>query len=212
MGFLKSIFGPSEREITWRRLAYQIGGRYTEGSWTVDEKLQFDFKGWTITLDTYTETSSSGTGANKTTRSTTYTRFRAPYVNADGFRFTIYRASIFSGIGTWLGMQDLKIGDPFFDDEFVIKAKDEGRAREFFADQKIRSFIEQHRSFHFEVKDDEGWFGAHFPEGVDELYFTTRGEIRHPAAIKDVFMMFGACLHRLCQMGSAYEDDPGAIH
>jgi len=27
------------------------------------------------------------------------------------------------------------------------------------------------------VKDDEGWFGRSFPEGVDELYFQVPGVI-----------------------------------
>ena len=47
----------------------------------------------------------------------------APYVNPDGFRFKIYRKSIFTGIGKALGMQDVDIGDEEFDREFVVHAQ-----------------------------------------------------------------------------------------
>ena len=40
-----------------------------------------------------------------------FTRMRAPYVNPNSFRFTIYRKGFFSGIGKFFGMQDIEIGD-----------------------------------------------------------------------------------------------------
>ena len=50
---------------------------------------------------------------------------RAPYVNPDGFRFTIYRQGVFSDIGKWLGMQDVTVGCPEFDEAFIIKGNNE---------------------------------------------------------------------------------------
>ena len=38
-----------------------------------------------------------------------YTRMRAPYVNPGGFRFTLDRAGLFSGVARWLGMQDVEV-------------------------------------------------------------------------------------------------------
>ena len=64
----------------------------------------------------------------------TYTRMRAPYINPEGFRYTIYRKGLFSDLGKLLGMQDIEVGDPEFDEAFIIKANDEGRVRELFAD------------------------------------------------------------------------------
>jgi hypothetical protein len=58
------------------------------------------------------------------------------------------------------------------------------------------------------VLDDEGWFGAKFPEGVDELKFHTRGIIKDLVRLQQLFELFAATLHRLCHIGSAYEDDP----
>lgn len=58
------------------------------------------------------------------------------------------------------------------------------------------------------MKDDEGWFGATFPEGVDELYFQVLGVIRDLDRLKSLFDLFAEILNELCHIGSAYENDP----
>jgi hypothetical protein len=60
-----------------------------------------------------------------------------------------------------------------------------------------------------EVCDDEGWFGAKFPEGVDELRFLAGGIIKDVARLKQLYDLFAEVLNHLCRIGSAYEDDPG---
>jgi hypothetical protein len=194
---LRRVFGPSRREI-WRQLSGDIGGHVIE-RWNGD-KLQAKHGEWTVTLDTYT------VPVGKTFL--TYTRMRAPYVNPEGFRFTIYRRSLFSGIATALGMQDIAIGDPPFDDDFVIKGTHEGRVRALFADVRIRELIAAQRDIHLTVKDDEGWYGADFPDGVDELLFAVPGVIKDVERLKQLYELFGAVLERLCAIGSAYERDP----
>jgi hypothetical protein len=59
-----------------------------------------------------------------------------------------------------------------------------------------------------EVKDDEGLFGTHFPHGVDELHFQVVGIIKEIAQLKSLYELFARILDRLCEIGSAYEDDP----
>lgn len=61
---------------------------------------------------------------------------------------------------------------------------------------------------YFEIRDDEGWFGSTFPEGVDELYFQCVGVIRETELLKSLFALFALTLMRLVQIDSAYEDDP----
>jgi hypothetical protein len=198
MGFLRQLFGPSQEEI-WRQLCSEIGAQYVEGGFWKGSKVQAHHGQWTVTLDTYMDTS------NDTT--TTYTRLRAPYVNKDGFRFTIYRKSIFSGLGKLLGMQDVEIGYPDFDEAFIIKGNDETKLRALFANERIRRLIEMQPCIHLTVKDDEGWFGTQFPEGVDELYFVS-GYINDLDRLKSLYYLFAEILNRLCHIGSAYENDP----
>jgi hypothetical protein len=199
MGILRQIFGPSQDEI-WRQLCDEIGAKFVEGGFWQGNKVQAHVKEWTVTLDTYTVS----TGKS----SVTYTRMRAPYVNQDGFRFAIYRQGLFSNLGKLLGMQDIEVGDPEFDRDFVIKGSDEYKVLALFANPKIRQLIQAQPSIHLQVKDAEGWFGASFPEGVDELYFEVVGVIKDVERLKSLYELFAETLNHLCHIGSAYENDP----
>ena len=107
-----------------------------------------------IQLDTYTKDSGNS--------STTYTRVRAPFINKDELYFKIYREEVFSDIGKFLGMQDIKIGDPFFDEQFIIKSNNRKKLKLFLADPKIKELIQSQPKIHLEIRDDERQFGADY--------------------------------------------------
>lgn len=202
MSFLRSLFGPSKEEI-WRQFCSETGGKYIDGGFWKGSKVQAQHGQWIVTLDTYTVS----TGKS----SITYTRIRAPYVNPDGFKFTIYRKGLFSDIGKWLGMQDVAVGYPRFDEDFIIKGNSEQKLRQLFANELIRDLINAQPDIHFCVGDDTPrfWTDNGFPEGVDELYFRVVGVITDINRLKILFELFSATLDELCRMGSAYENSPG---
>ena len=200
MALLSGFFGPSKDEV-WSQLSNELGAEYSEGGFFKNGKMVLTHNNWEITLDTYT------VHTGKT--NITYTRMRAPYVNKDGFRFTIYRKSVFSWLGKAFGMQDIELGDSFFDEDFIIQGEPENKVVKLFSNRKIKELIQKQLSIHLEVKDDEGWFAAKFPEGVDELIFQVGGEIRDIERLKNLFDLFAVVLEELCKIGSAYENAPG---
>jgi hypothetical protein len=200
MGILRRMFGPSRDEV-WKELSRQIGASFVEGGFFKSDAVKAHVGEWTVVLDCFVRS----TGKTHVP----FTRLRAPYVNADGFRFRIYRKSIFTGLAKRLGMQDIEVGDASLDDAFVFQGSDEQKVRELVRDPKIASALRALPHVHFEVKDDEGWFGPKFPDGVDELYFEQHGTIKDIAQLKTLFDLFADTLHRLCALGSAYERDPG---
>src|SRR6185503_5396814 len=129
----------------------------------------------------------------------------------DGFRFTIYRKSIFSDPGKRLGMQEIEGGDPEFDEAFIIKGNDESKVCDLFANSKIRQMFQDQPKIRLEVKDSEGWFGPKFPEDVDELHFQVVGVIKDVERLKSLFDLFAAVLDQLCKIGSAYKEGPGVV-
>jgi hypothetical protein len=193
-------FGP-DKETVWRQLCQEIGAEFVKGGLWKGDKVHAHVGARTITLDTYTVS----TGQSQVT----YTRMRAPYVNAEGFRFTIYRKSVFSGLGKLLGMQDIEIGDPEFDEAFIIQGNDEGRVQTLLSDTRVRELLKAQPTIRLEVKDSEGWFGPKFPENVDELYFQVIGVIKEVERLKLLFDLFAAVLEQLTEIGSAYDQDPG---
>lgn len=199
MGLMRDIFGPSKDEV-WEALCGEIGAEFINGGFWTGSKIKGKAGEWTIILDTYTVS----TGKS----SITYTRMRAPYINPDGFKFKIYRAGVFTEVGKWLGMQDINIGVPSFDDNFVIKGNKEDKVKGLFDNERIRNLLELQPSVYLEVKDDEGIFGPEFPEGVDELYFQVAGVIKDVERLKNLYNLFSEVLNQLCLIGSAYKDGP----
>ena len=197
---LRKLFGPSKDEI-WNLLAEQIGAEFKAGQgWTGRSRVDAQVGQWVVTLDTYVVSTGKST--------ITFTRLRAPFVNRDGFRFTITRAGIFNPVARAFGFQDVEVGDAAFDEAFVVKTNDEPRVRTFLADPDLRAKLALQPKLTLSVLDDEGWFGAKFPEGVDELKFHTVGIIKDLVRLQNLFELFAATLNRLCHIGSAYEDDP----
>src|SRR3954453_18679626 len=124
------LFRPGKDEA-WRRLCREIGADFVDGGFWKGSKVQAHVGPWTVTLDTHTV----HTGHPHFT----YTRMRAPYVNPDGLRFTVYRKGLFSELGKLLGMLDIEVGDPEFDEAFILQGNDESRVRDLFADARLRS-------------------------------------------------------------------------
>ena len=199
MGVLRRVFGPSRKTI-WTQLSTEIGAQYKDGGFWKGDKVQATHGAWTVTLDTYTVSTGKVT--------IVYTRMRAPYVNPSGFRFKVYRKGIFSSVGKWFGMQDIEVHDEPFDRDFIIKGTDESRVRELFANPRIRELVALQKDIQFEVKDDEGWFGPTFPEGVDELSFVVVGIIKDVERLKLLYELFAETLEQLCRIGAAYEQSP----
>jgi hypothetical protein len=196
---LRGLFGPSKAEI-WSQMAADIGADYIEGGWFKGDGVVYQHGEWKLVLDTYTVQSNNS--------STTYTRLRAPFVNKDGLYFKIYREGVFSSVGKFFGMQDLEIGDPFFDDSFVIKGNNQQQLIRLLSDEQLKNLMHDQSRISLEIRDDEGWFGADFAEGVDELYFCRVGVMRDVAELKALFELVSHTLTRLVQIDSAYENDP----
>ena len=198
MGILRELFGPSQEEV-WRQLAERVGGSFSGEGFFETKAVTVEVNEWTVILDTFTVS----TGKS----SATYTRMRAPYVNADHFRFKVSREGLFSGIGRALGFQDVEIGDPFFDEAFVIKGNDEEKLCQLFADPQVRSNLHKVSSVSFEIRDTDGFFSLE-DSGVDELYFLCSGVLKDIGELEALFKLFAATLQQLCRIGSAYKNDP----
>jgi hypothetical protein len=199
MSKLRSWFRDSRPEI-WRKLAQELGATYQARSWTKSDRIEVAHGEWTLTLDVYT--------VHANHAHIPYTRLRAPFANTERFRLRVYRASIFTPIAKWLGVQDIEIGASEFDADWVVKSNDERRAKAFLANSALRARIAAQRKLSLSVEDDEGWFGKRFPESVDELRLVIGGHEKDPARLKELFDLFADCLDQLCAIGAAYEKRP----
>jgi hypothetical protein len=197
MGF----FGPSRAEV-WQQFSDQIGGSFTSGGFFGRDRVDANVGNWTVSLDSYVV--STGKSA------VVYTRFRAPFSNSSGLRFSIHRANIFTGIGKALGFQDIAIGDPSFDNAFVVTGNNEMLTTQLLQDTKIRELLEAQPDVNFDVRGSDGWFGDKLPTGYDELYFLAYGTITDINRIEALFELFSEVLHRLTDIGVAGSESTAA--
>jgi hypothetical protein len=63
----------------------------------------------------------------------------------------------------------------------------------------------------FSAAKDSGWYSKDFPDGIGELLFQVRGEIKDLARLKELYALFGETLDQLCRIGAATHDDPGLV-
>lgn len=196
------VFGPSKKEV-WKQLADEINADYVNRGFWGGDRVEAHVDHWIVVLDTYTVSTGKST--------ITYTRMRAPFVNLDNFYFKIYRSGMFSELGKLLGMEDITVGFEPFDEEFVIKSNNNEKVRSLFSKERIRTLIQDQPRINLEIKDDEGFFKAHFPQGVDELYFMVTGVIKDIERLKELYELFAEVLKELCNIGSASNEEPGVV-
>jgi hypothetical protein len=199
MSTLRKLFGPSREEI-WRQLCRETGADYVQGGFWKGDKVQVAHDEWTITLDAFAVSTGKATMV--------YTRMRAPYVNPDHFRFTIYRRGLFSDIAKWFGMQDIEVGHEDFDRDFIIKGTEKGKLRALFDNPRLRDLIAAQPEIHLTIREVEGGWGAAFPADRDELSFYVGGIIKDLERLKLLFELFAETLDQLCRIGSAYQGGP----
>ncbi len=193
MGLLRSVFGSSKHEI-WEQIAKEIGGKYEDSFWGGDT-LRVRSGKWKIITDTY-----SVGGYDYSTPITTYTRITARFLSKDGLYFKVYRKGFYSSIGKFFGMQDIEIGDPKFDNNFIIKGNMKEKVKLLLQDTKLKQLIDAQPDICFRIRRTY--------KDVYELYFKCEREIDEKSQLKNLLELFSLTLERLVQIDSAYDRYP----
>ena len=220
MGWVKKLFGGDHRD-NWERLSSEVGAEFIEGGFFKgSHKVRLAFEEWVITLDTYTVSTGKST--------ITFTRIQAPFTNLDGFEFTVYRKTWASGVGKLLGMQDVTVGGPGFDNlqpmfgtsgyvdpeliesgdtqfdqDFIVKSNNEEKVRSLFKAIRIRDLLQAQPELDLRIKEPTRLFsGKKVPDEVI-LYFQVTGIITDVERLKKLFELFKEVLKELKASGTA---------
>lgn len=188
---------------TWKEFSDGIGARFDKGKDLTDNTVVSQVRNWTIILDTVKGGPSSYGPKGPGVR-ILCTQMGVYYVNKDGFRFRIYRKGIMRKLGDKLvGVRDIEVGDPEFDNKFIIKGNDKSKVRALFSNSKIRQLIQSQPFMSLEIRHNLG-----FAREVDQLYFCENGIIEDLERLKCLYQLFIAILDHLCRTGSASEEEP----
>jgi hypothetical protein len=130
-GFLRKLFGPFQADI-WQEFSEDMGYECSKGSWLEKDQVTAKILGHTVTMDVV-----------QRSRYSTNTRLQAVVANPHQLGMKIYRHTGFAGIGKLLGMQDVEVGYPQRDQDFIIKGNGQGLLRQICSNYLIRSLLLQ---------------------------------------------------------------------
>lgn len=122
-----------DRWSVWAAFAERNGGTPERDRKDRVKSVRFEHAGWPIVVDTYTVS----TGQSNVT----YTRARASYRAQTPFRCKVWKEGFFSRIGKKLGMQDLTVGHPVLDRDFVVQSDSPGPARALLAGSRVGELL-----------------------------------------------------------------------
>lgn len=143
MSFLEELFSDGDVDLM-EQFSREMGLAYQrEGS-----SIIFRQGNRTIVIEHRKEQ----VGDDERSRERHWMRISTRFVRRDGFTFKFYRDGILSSIGRLFGMQDIKTGDPQFDDEFIIKGNDESRVRLLLSNEKLKQIIQYSPDIHLECR------------------------------------------------------------
>jgi hypothetical protein len=198
---LGELFGSSKEEA-WKRLCTDMRADFVDGGFWKGVKVELRVDdAWTITLDVFSVV--RGKHRKK------YTRLRVPFVSLDDFRFLIYRKGLFTDLGKMMGVQDVQVGDPELDEEFVIQGNNEAKLKALFASPNIQELLHYQPEVRFEVRDNLGRFWETLPESVDLLYFQVEGVVTDLDQLKGLLFLFIETLQELYKLGTVSKMDTG---
>ena len=202
MSIFRDLFGPPFREC-WQEFSQAVGGSYEETGFWGEPRARFQHGPFTIVLDRYVVSHGKS--------STTYTRFRAAYRELSGLRLKLYRTGLFTSLAMLFGAQNLNIGDPAFDEAFVLKGNDPHLLTRLFAHDELRRRLSLLADPKLEICQEVFWFRESLAPGEAELRYVELGITKNTEQLKCILDLMKECLDRLCEVGVANAVAPSTV-
>ncbi|MGD8276627.1 MAG: hypothetical protein PVH00_01315 [Gemmatimonadota bacterium] len=188
---------PSKNDA-WTALAERRSGTPVTDRKGRVKQVRFRLDTFELVLDSYTVSTGNS--------SQTYTRIRSLFNVREEFRFRMYRASLFSELGKFFGMQDIEVGHPKLDPDFVIKADSPGKIQSMLLQSDIADALMTLGTGRFESRPFKR-------RGVDttnvrELRYALPGVLREAAKLDALIDLMEESLEHLVRNGSAWTEPP----
>ncbi len=200
---LKRVFGAGKAYDGWRQFAREVGGEFVDrgyirpdsnqpGRWLFGPwaEVHFAVRGHPAVLETFLE------GVGRNVRRYTILRLVVP-LRTPVF-FAVSREGVLSRLGKLVGMQDLQVGHPDFDQAFMVKGSDERAVRSLLEDSGVRLRLLEQRGGAFGLRpaEDPGAGGTRA-----ELYFEDVGLIQDLSRLRSLWRLFEETVDRAQQLG-----------
>jgi hypothetical protein len=130
----------------WR----QINDDFATSGRISDYNVVLDYDGTVTELDIDSSPGGSEEGGYDTTVLSSNIK------TSNGFRFEIHPQDFLNKLGKMLGMQDVTIGYPEFDENVIVKTNNEAEVKQVFSDATIREVFQQQSGYSFGIVEEDG--------------------------------------------------------
>jgi len=196
MSLRSSVFG---WKSVWMDFAEERRGEFVDGTNHVTVKVRIPSKPWTFSMRML----SNALGKDETTIIAT------PYIARHPFKFAIRNSNSMEEFAKVLGLQDIVIGEPEFDKEYIIQGNNELLVKDFLADRGLRKAIQLQKAINLRIVDSRNnHFGITPPPHVDVLTFVEKGAINSFDRVTSLHDLFDGMLDRMAQLEFAAHQEP----
>jgi hypothetical protein len=121
------------------------------------------------------------------------------YSPKEHFSFYIRTEKGVDQIGKAFGLQDIILGDPDFDKQFLIQGTDEGKVRNLFADMHLRDVILQNGLSELRLVTDGAQLpaGHKLPTGRHAIVYSTEKVLDKFEQLEAIYSILTQVVHRI---------------
>lgn len=197
-----SVFG---WKSVWMDLAEETNGEFADGPTGVTCRVPLKETPWTLTIK-MNEHSLPPAPKRQTI-------IAAPYRAQGNFSFALHNKTWYEEAAKPFGLQDIEIGVPDFDAEYIIQGSDPELVRQLLGSSTLRQMIQDQKHVRLAVYKDSAHlsqFGS-VPAGIHVLEFREDAEINSFERLAGLGELLSATLEQLCRIGVAAKANPGFV-
>jgi len=199
MKLRSSVYG---WKSVWMEFAEEHQGSYDDGQKLFVMRVPMTGKPWSITYHMHQK----GVGGAVSDSSSAFLPFKAK----GAFSFDLHNRSLVGDASKVFGAQDIEIGEPEFDREYIIKGSDEGVVKKIFASERIQELIKLQPHIKLFIQDEAKELAEHgsVPPGIHVLAFKDKAAINSYERLSLVHDLMLATLDEMLACDLASAQDP----
>lgn len=199
MKLRSSVYG---WKSVWMEFAEEHGGSFDDGQKLFVMRVPVVGKPWCITFHMHQK----GVGGAVSDSSAAFLPFKAK----GSFSFDLHNRSLVGDASKIFGAQDIEIGEPEFDHEYIIKGSDETIVKKIFAGARIQELIKLQPHIKLFIQDEPKELAEHgsVPPGIHVLAFKEKAAINSYERLTLVHDLMLATLEEMLVADLASPQDP----
>jgi len=166
MSLYTFFFG--QRRPVWQRIAQERGGTF-HSPFLKGDRIEFPYRDWTVIFEYFHGGFNSQVGSRQGRRGY-YSILGIPFFNPSGFDCDVRRANFLHKIGNAIGLADIRVGDPYFDETFQVRSNQPEQVRGLLASPVVKQALTSSDFLNLRVFRPSAWRGERsLPPGVSML-------------------------------------------